>query len=281
MRRAFPNASTADAPLLGPGAAVPGNGAGNTAAGYSWLVQLLDHVEELALYAEIKDVSDKFKTPPFRDEVQGAASRDLHAVKVALFFCPSFSGSQECGATIYPNAPAAVGNYVCLPATHLDSAGKGLVENGVIVSKRASPRGKGREDVLDGITKTFLATESREESMASWYDGQTTWVTALKTDVLPGAGDAFPAGPDGAPVVPDSAEGSTALNVEPYLDLPPLSGAKARRWGPSSMHLGGVVIHVYVDGHVQPIPDDIDPTVYMRLTTANGGEPVELPSVGD
>jgi prepilin-type N-terminal cleavage/methylation domain-containing protein len=46
-----------------------------------------------------------------------------------------------------------------------------------------------------------------------------------------------------------------------------------RAWGPSSDHSGGIVNHLFGDGHVDGISDGIDPNVYMWVVTRNGGEP--------
>jgi hypothetical protein len=145
-----------------------------------------------------------------------------------------------------------------------------LVENGVLVSKQAN---QGRpicvDDICDGTSQTLLATESREQNIASWFDGQATWVTALRMDVLPGPDDKFEEDRAGYPIV---AAGSTALNVENRLELPPLTGNYVRRWGPSSEHDGGVVNHVFVDGHVVAMLEDIDSYIYLTLTTRDGAE---------
>ena len=92
----------------------------------------------------------------------------------------------------------------------------------------------------------------------------------MTTDVLPSQGDAFIDGVDGRPRLPEGA--STALNVEPHLNKLPFVGQYVRRWGPSSMHAGGLVGHVFVDTHVDMISENIDPVVYLSMVTRSGGE---------
>ena len=52
-------------------------------------------------------------------------------------------------------------------------------------------------------------------------------------------------------------------------------GEQGRAWGPSSEHSGGLVHHGFADAHAMSISTDVDPTVYMRCITRNGGEPVD------
>jgi len=49
-----------------------------------------------------------------------------------------------------------------------------------------------------------------------------------------------------------------------------------RRWGPSSEHSRGVVVHIFADGHVQALLEDIDLRTYKALITRRGGESVDL-----
>jgi hypothetical protein len=47
-----------------------------------------------------------------------------------------------------------------------------------------------------------------------------------------------------------------------------------RLWGPSSDHAGGIVNHVYGDGHIEGISDTIDANVYLWIVTRSGGEAI-------
>jgi hypothetical protein len=40
-------------------------------------------------------------------------------------------------------------------------------------------------------------------------------------------------------------------------------------WGPSSVHSGNVVGHVFADGHVSMISADVDDRVYMAINTSD------------
>jgi hypothetical protein len=135
---------------------------------------------------------------------------------------------------------------------------------------------------IDGISKTLMVCETIEPAMTSWYDGTTSWTTALNPNSLathpPKRGD------DGIWQVPEG--GSTALNVGPRSDKsiaysPALEGygfkPQVISWGPSSNHAGGVVNHLAVDGSIHALSDKIDPTLYMHLVTRAGGESDAMP----
>ncbi len=48
-------------------------------------------------------------------------------------------------------------------------------------------------------------------------------------------------------------------------------------YGPSSVHSGGVVQHLAVDGSVHSVTTDVDPSVYMHIISRAGREPDALP----
>jgi hypothetical protein len=132
-----------------------------------------------------------------------------------------------------------------------------------------------------------MLCETIEPAMNCWYDGTTTWTTAMNPNTVgsyPPNKTVGPANPHGFWQVPDG--GTTALQVGPAPTAtiaysPELAGYGATpqfiSWGPSSNHSGGVVVHAAVDGSVHNITPDIDPTVYMHIITIAGGEPDALP----
>jgi Protein of unknown function (DUF1559) len=94
----------------------------------------------------------------------------------------------------------------------------------------------------------FIA-ESREEKLRVWIDGRTGAYTALAY------GNGLP-----------SFSQPVALNYTPYYiaDLKCL-------YGPSSMHPGGAY-HLFGDGSVHFLRDDINKATYVGLCTRAGGE---------
>jgi prepilin-type processing-associated H-X9-DG protein len=168
---------------------------------------------------------------------------------------------------------------------------------------------KGRkllEFATDGTSNTAIVTETRERRFSSWYDGTMNWVVAARHS-NPSAGTTaivaatnspkskvngvfldgrWAIGTDGT-----SRTGGSALNYGPtktnptavYLPTaalvdPDISGIPpGRLWGPSSEHSGGIVNHLFADGHVEAISEDVDPNFYLWYITYAGGEPLMRP----
>jgi prepilin-type processing-associated H-X9-DG protein len=211
----------------------------------------------------------------------------------------------------------AITNYNAINGTHIESLDRDgspllysrVCDNGEMMlrgSRFGIARGLAAM-AQDGTSKTILVAETRERRFASWYDGTMNWVVAARHS-NPFAGtkaitpatksitgkinghdvtDRWVIGTDGT-----TATGGSSLNYGPtrqtptavYLPTdalsdPDISGIPpGRLWGPSSEHRGGIVNHAFADGHVESISDQIDPNVYLWMTTRNGGEPLAVPS---
>ena len=159
--------------------------------------------------------------------------------------------------------------------------------------------------MTDGTSKTIILAESKEQLFSSWYDGTTSFVTAipLNNSALNGAGTMATNSPP-QPVKTDVTGANTgitvkmwgfvgaggtpvsALNYGPKLDAAKVyklsnagtAGITAVEWGPSSDHTGGVVLHAWADSHISSINEDIDPTVYLQLSTRAGREAASDPT---
>lgn len=263
-------------------------------AGYSWLVKILPFIEEKTLYDEISAKSQKFVLAGFdSSSMVDVAGRPMSNRQVPFLRCPSYSGSEFAKAPEYLQyGEVGAGNYVCIPGTYIDrSEGDVLIDDGAIVprvagtTERIRRRGRKLGDLSDGVSKTLIVTESREENYSSWYDGCSTWIVPMRYGVtimqLP---DGF-LGPD--PSLTERGQDIATLNMGPSSSRPrdrymrrgrPWPGSEHRLWGPSSEHSGGVVIHAFADARTVPIPEGTDATVYYRLCTINGGEQAELPN---
>ena len=163
--------------------------------------------------------------------------------------------------------------------------------NGVIVPPRtSSDKGYSIKNILDGSSKTILLAESKEQNISSWYDGCGAWQVAtpagardqnlilLKNKAQAQEQDQYsPAQPyrgprtDGSLLPPFwrfeiQGQGKSGLNYGPRIDdkifyaregggMQPNSDAGYAdwRWGPSSDHSGGVVLHCWGDAHVSSI----------------------------
>jgi len=171
----------------------------------------------------------------------------------------------------------------------------------------AFDQGRKLAALTDGTSKVPIAAETKERRQAAWYDGTTNWVMASRHGNDSGAVIASPAiltttagqatingvpvpagrliiGTNGTTGTAPNQTGGHAINVGPSPATPncrympnntatnPALGAD-RAWGPSSDHSGGIVNHVFGDGHVIGINDGIEPNMYLWVVTRSGGEP--------
>ena len=204
-------------------------------------------------------------------------------------------------------------NYIALPATRqplltnvtADKDGQQawgkIAPEGILI-----PTGKSHgirvRQITDGLAKTVLLSESRELERANWYSPQQTMACGfLPADTTPideAKTQYFPY-LDGETWHFNKETGDrTALNVGPKAPFPPgeliinekqlppalqstyNADAKdplTRAWGPSGGHPGGIVGHAMADGSVQALVDTIDPQLYFKLLTRNGGETPQVP----
>jgi prepilin-type N-terminal cleavage/methylation domain-containing protein len=298
-------------PGLGSGTAYTSTGSAD--AGYSWLVKLLPYLEEVTLYNNISQRSNKFVTPAFQTALNtaGAATlsdsaRHISTVEIGAFKCPSFAGvpysaTDSLTGTNPPTGYGGTGGtpvagkvnlgipygialtqYVALAATHIQCMGSGYATatspaaeapNGVIVP---GVKGKSFKDIVDGTSKTLVASETKEQVLASWYDGTTAWVVALNPN------NTGPQPQKDTSTTPPTnywiANGGTsALNVGPSPNASVGITGTIWGWGPSSYHSGGVIIHLVGDGSVRSLTEDVDATLYTQLVTRAGREPANLP----
>jgi hypothetical protein len=179
---------------------------------------------------------------------------------VSIYRCPSFDGSDRSGEPKYVaiSPQFAVRNYVALGATTVGSLwapgsdGKRR-PNGVIYCQSETRL----KDITDGLSSTAIVAETREQNAAVWIDG---------------TGAAAVGHPFAVDQVPSYAINATSLNFEPYYEWGDSADSIDSRFGPSSMHPGGVVGHLLADGSARFISDGIDVLLYDALITRAGGE---------
>jgi hypothetical protein len=277
--------------------------------GLSWQYQLLPHLEEQILFQEMqqakKDLGEEF-TGPFDDRFQNQIGEPFAATQLGMFRCPSFSGEP---ITSIGGVDAAVGNYCAIVGT--DTTETDLAEwkstpnweNGGLPSGcwskdnsqstatmagACEQRGIGLRQLGDGISKTIIAVESREEVYSAWISGACMWVVGASPNSLAAAGAQIGQTPDRFIAVLQGGQQQTsdgvglALNFGNYRAAPAgdhyfsagdWATAANRLWGPSSEHAGDIMIHVYADCHAQAIPSHVNPSVYLRFITRSDGDP--------
>jgi hypothetical protein len=142
--------------------------------------------------------------------------------------------------------------------------------------------GLGLQSLSDGTSKVAVITESREETLTSWYSGLASYVVAAwpPSNGTPPVGSTVTAGQTMTWVCTlntcDSAlnKGDTkGITTKYYQPTNPHGGASVayRVWGPSSRH-PSTVIHGYGDAHTEGVADSIDKNIYLHLATRNGRE---------
>lgn len=267
----------------------------------------------IARYGKLADAA--FAPSSNRDlQATGSAGNPFFwSVKISTFVCPSFPGEEDVAA--FGNIPStaglkvATGNYVALAATHYRSNPKNHLESGLptaaganaggvdcatgvpycgngglpfpgMVGGKVQKTGRTIKSFSAGADCTVIITESREETLTSWYSGFASYVVAA----MPPPNGATPGGVQYAPGqgllwscrdIPNCDvalnKGSTKGDVAQYYQPTSPHGGGARIWGPSSRH-PGVVIHGYADAHAEAINDNIDKDFYIHLVLLSGRE---------
>lgn len=252
--------------------------------GFSWIVKVLPYLEEAGMSNNIVSLSDQYRVGAFAPQINFSGdpadqnAQHMSTGQLTVLRCPSFAGSSDCldpdGKYNLGSDAPWVGNYVAMAGTHYkQTQSEGLVyENGGLVSGEGRS-GKGRKvgELADGVSKTILITESKEENYGAWYDGETTWVTAL----LPKVSSDSPllkdrAGLPDFPVGGDFGQGH-AINVPDYGLM---SQGVKRFWGPSSEHSGDVIAVSFADVHTKTVSRAADPRVFAAFVSANENESV-------
>ncbi len=264
--------------------------------GYSWIVKSLPYMEEDTLYDQIARASDNFNRVAFHPSmarIPDDPTSHFAATKVGFLRCPSFGGEEIAQAEGNYGLPEEVeiagGNYVAIAAATRGLTRSKTVDDrepslgGTIISKiDLNNRGLKIRELTDGTSKTVIICETKQELFSSWYSGQSAWVIGFKPDLPP----ELVLQSDGSQGVPQDGRqnNKTALNFGQSVLTPEPSdnawyasdyAGGPRDWGPSSDHGGGVVVHSYADGHTQALSDTVDPTLYFRIITRAGGEPID------
>ena len=255
----FPPSS--DLPLEG---AVPGNA---DTAGWSWRTRLLPfagHSLSFELDHDMTPVDPHYA---------------LAKIQIPLHSCPSAGGGPYAGASEYTRAGGefAVSNYVALGASTRQRL-YGDAPDGVMF-----PQSRVRfRDMVDGSSNTLAVCETRETDYAAWVDGTVAAVFAV-TRVTDGVADPasitekdFVIQQPGSFLNVDESRGiRTTVAIGRKLQSVYDENAFAAPWrfGPSSHHKG-VVNHLFADGSVRGVMEDVDVNLYLHLVTYAGKDPV-------
>lgn len=276
--------------------AITGNGAatrvdasgpipGREGDGYSYLVQVMSYMEASALHEVIMQSSNDMQTPATDSDLTlGGTTNHIASADLEGVICPSFPGEETAAGRFREiRGPVKITNYLCLPAATADTS-RQIVDDvdprngGMIVTKGASQKGMRVADNKDGTSKTIMVTESKASCYPSWLFGSGASTVAISPEM--GTKSAFLRNmPDGFPTFRTEFQ---PLNFgkdcnAPRDDPNPWFWDRAspqRDYGPSSAHAGGVVMQLFVDGHVEAMSESITATNYARMVSRAGSEPV-------
>jgi len=243
-----------------------------TAGGYSWICAILPFLEETNLYTNLSSNSSRLNSG-FTSSLNNAQA----ITSLPQLVCPSFAGDKK-SATAYGVGSSNVTSSACTnykataaagySATNVPYAANNL--GGVITlekygSESSAPfTGLSLAQITDGMSKTFMCGESREQTKSAWIDGSTCWITAAN-----GAANAATSGGSA------TQSGSVKLAIT---DNTATAGSWAgyggsTDYGTSSNHQAGITLHVYADGHVGQVTPEVDYSLMLNLHTRGGSEP--------
>ena len=267
---------------------------------YSWQMRVMPFIEEDTLYKSVSKASNKFTMPSSKVKIQLPSNTTGSPGMIQMgssLVCPSNSQDIADGTS----------NYVALSSTRLplllnliqDKDGQSIYKqepDGMIIPEKMQ-RGYPMARMKDGTSKTAVLVESVEGVRSNWYDPQQGFVVGFyPADSTPvdaaqsksGQGDYYPTfGPKSGGATQaqwqfnPTAGNRTALativdnTLQPKIPYHPVKGDPLERtWGPSSAHMGGIIIVGMGDGSVQEITTNIDPAVFFAAITVRGGENV-------
>jgi len=208
---------------------------------HSWTSMILPYIDQATLYHQVN----------FNVSSLDPLNYSVAAQRIHVYRCPSYSGTDYSREPLYValSPTFAIRNYVAFGAT---TVGKlwNQGPDGVLYAQSKTRM----SDITDGLSSTLFVAETREQNAAVWIDGGTSSLTSRRYD------DSNPPSYD-APQI--------ALNFTPYYNS--AGQGIDCLWAASSQHTGGAQ-HLFGDGSVKYISQNIALSVYDALTTRSGNE---------
>jgi len=233
-----------------------------SANSYSWIVKILPQMEEVNLYNAISSATTRLTSDRSTAAVLAAS---VSGVRLGSLLCPSFGGQNTINSMAITNykGTAGVGYSAVNTPDDLGALGMPVFPNSSILSGLGKTIGQISN--ADGTSKTFLLAETADQgtlggssdSSSSWTRGASAWVSAV----------------NGANNGATPPSGTSCMNVASYGGHQ--TGSTAT-FGPSSNHMGGIVLHAFADGHVSAITSDGlgAGATYTAFWTRSGSEAV-------
>jgi prepilin-type N-terminal cleavage/methylation domain-containing protein/prepilin-type processing-associated H-X9-DG protein len=258
----------------------------------TWLVPTLAYVEQGALFNAWNSYGNNSGLPNYVDtyfRYTGAANTTVTTTRVGAYYCPSDGNNQY---TVETKAPFVTSqNYVANFGNITEEQGvvsgstytPSLTFNGVTYPFLGAPftdigapdpyNGSGQDGdaptvgfaaITDGLSNTMMLSECVVGVIGTKDDlrGYSWWSYAASY-----SGFLTPNSTN-----PDWFQSASYCNY-PYQQNPPcvLGQSSMDMLAARSRHPGGVNV-TFVDGSVRFIKNDVNPTVYMALSSTRGGE---------
>ena len=208
----------------------------------SWASLILPNLDQANLYNQVNyNVSalDPLNVP-------------VAAQQISAYRCISYMGNDFSQEPLYValSPKYALRNYVAIGATSVGNLWK--KPDGVIYAQSITQMA----DIKDGTSSTLLVAETREQNAAVWIDGGTSSLTSRRYD-------------DGNP--PSYAGTDIAINYTPYYTA--AGQGIDCLWAASSLHSNGAN-HLFADGSVHFLSQNMNASVYDALVTRAGNETI-------
>jgi prepilin-type N-terminal cleavage/methylation domain-containing protein len=238
------------------------NATGTTSTGFSWLARILGQLEEgqLARQLTVLTISGTATTISMASGTVPTLAQSGSATQSFLkpAICPSFSGDTTGNTS--DATKEGIANYranagVWTSGTAIDNGGLSFTQQ------------VGFGGFTDGTSKTVMVSESREGLRAGvtgttanrWAYGELWTPASIASGTL--TNNAWPT--TTTSLIGTGSTTGTVGTLIPTLSL---------FYGPSSDHGGGLIGHLFADGHVEFLTSDIDKATYNALSTRATGD---------
>lgn len=209
---------------------------------HSWASLILPYIDQGNLYNQVN----------YNISALDPQNKTAAANRLALYRCPSYQGNDYSQEPLYValSPMYSIRNYVAIGATTVGNLWKS--PDGVIYPQSRTKIA----DVTDGTSSTVQVAETREQNAAVWIDGGTASLSSRRYD------DANP---------PSYASTESAINYTPYYNS--AGQGIDCLWAASSLHSGGA-LHLFADGSVRFLSQQLNPDLYDALVTRAGSEAI-------
>ncbi|REJ67029.1 MAG: DUF1559 domain-containing protein [Planctomycetota bacterium] len=264
------------------GSLQPGQqGIGEQATPYSFLVRLMPYLGMETQFQDLDKDDGPFDVGDNDPNNQWGGNIGIGSQVIQALLCPSVGQEVTVAVDVYTNQPVpALTQYKALGASTLDA----LLSRQECVRSEGQggaihPWAKGSVENLRAPSQTAVMCETKEERFAAWIDGVYAAIPGIIPDPDGGSGNT-----NGVVGINRGQVDINDTNEVPFLGANSLVndgsggntsatstrlGTQDLQWGPSSNH-PTIVHHLFGDGSVQVIAEDIEVLAYRALISRQG-----------